>query len=158
MTKQYDTIDFRIQSENDVKGHHRSGDRAVIITKYAVYAFVVITIIDLVVLYCSSGSEFRTLGYKINSYAFRVFDHLIPIWIGYAIYKIINSDKKVTFFSSIISYFAVIGLTFLFIIKLLLALFGSYGDGSYYRCMEECVNEDQSNYNECSLSTCDFPI
>ena len=31
MTKQYDTIDFRIQSENDVKGHHRGGDRAVII-------------------------------------------------------------------------------------------------------------------------------
>ena len=31
MAKQYDVIDFRIQPEKDVKGNHRSGDRAVII-------------------------------------------------------------------------------------------------------------------------------
>ena len=36
--------------------------------------------------------------------------------------------------------------------------FSSYNNGSYDKCMKECVLPDESNYNECSLSTCDFPI
>lgn len=129
-----------------------------IVSAYVFYIFVAATITDLAVLHFSSGAKFRTTEYAINSYAFRILVHLIPLWIGFAIYKIMNSSKKLSFFSSIISYFSVICLTFLFIIALLSALLGSYGNGSYDECMEKCVNEDQSNFNECTFSTCDFPI
>ncbi len=59
------------------------------------------------------------------------------------------------FLASVITTIAIIMCV---IILIFLAAFIFLDDGAYDRCMERCVNEDQSNYSECSLSTCDFPI
>ena len=135
-----------------------------IVSVYIFYVFIAATAIDLTILCFSSGAEFRTTGYVINSYAFRFSFPLLVFWYWYAtvkIYKkIINRDKK--WHESIIRFcivvlilcpmlcFGVLATCFMFL--------NSYVDGSYDECMEECVNEDQSNYNECTFSTCDFPI
>ena len=129
-----------------------------IIAKYAFYAFVAITIINLAILYCLRGSEFRTLGYTINSYAFRVLVHLLPLWIGYLIYKILNVTFKKSPVLFCVAFFFIWPLIGLFAVTFFFGFFGSYGDGSYDECMEMCVNEDQSNFDECTFSTCDFPI
>ena len=34
----------------------------------------------------------------------------------------------------------------------------SYSDGTYDECMKKCVLPDGSNYKQCSLDTCDFPL
>ena len=128
------------------------------IKKYAFIVFIVVTIINLAILFGFRGFEFRTIGYKIHSYAFRMFIHLIPLWIAYLIYKTMNPPYKVSSFSFLIRLLAIGPLAFLFLITLFFGCFGSYGDGSYDRCMEMCVAEDLSNYSECTFSTCDFPI
>ena len=51
---------------------------------------------------------------------------------------------------------ALVGLVW--ILTFCFFIFSSYFDGSYDKCMKECVKEDQSNYDECALSTCDFSI
>ena len=128
------------------------------IRKYTLIVFVVVTIIDMVLLYYFRGSEFRTIGDKISSYSFRVFVHLIPLWIGYLIYKTIYPNHKISALSFFVRVAAIGPLFFLLFITFFFGFFGSYGDGSYDRCMEQCVAEDLSNYNECTFSTCDFPI
>ena len=126
--------------------------------KYTLIAFMAVTLVDLALLEYFGGSEFRTTGYKIHAYAFRVFDHLLPFWIGYFIYRMMNPKHKISASSFWIRFLALGPLCLLFFITFFFGFFGSYGDGSYDRCMEQCVAEDLSNYNECTFSTCDFPI
>ena len=44
------------------------------------------------------------------------------------------------------------------VLAILYAIISSFTDETYDNCMKKCVLPDKSNYNECSLSTCDFPI
>ena len=135
-----------------------------IIAKYAFYAFIAITIIDLTILCCLRGSEFRTIGYTISSYAFRLFPVLVVFWYWYVVVKIyqtiIKTDKgwreRILRFCVAIIFLCPL-LCFGAVVTFYISL-SSYVNGGYDECMEWCVSEDQSNYNECTFSTCDFPI
>lgn len=135
-----------------------------IITKYAFYAFIAITIIDLTILCCLRGSEFRTIGYTISSYAFRLFFALVVFWYWYVIVKIyqtiIKTNKgwrerilRFCVAALILCPMLCFGLVATFYIS-----FRIYADGDYEKCMEECVKEDLSNFSECTNNTCDFVL
>ncbi len=137
---------------------------ALITAKYIFYAFVAVTIIDLTILCYLRGSEFRTLGYTISSYAFRLFFALVVFWYWYVVVKIyqtiIKTDKGwceriIRFCIAVIFLYP--SLCFGAVLTFFMCM-NSYANGSYDECMERCVNEDQSNFNECTFNTCDFPI
>ena len=70
-----------------------------------------------------------------------------------------KTAKKIVEILYKIAICLVIGIVAFFIMGLIASFFiGSYADGTYDKCMKECVLPDKSNYNECSLSTCDFPL
>lgn len=46
----------------------------------------------------------------------------------------------------------------LWIILALCATYSSVSNQQEQECMEWCVDEDKSNYDECLFNTCDFPI
>ena len=67
--------------------------------------------------------------------------------------------RKITEIIYKIAIYWCIGIVSFFILMLIAFFFtGSYADGTYDKCMERCVLPDKSNYDECTFSTCDFPI
>ena len=102
--------------------------------------------------------EFRTIEYKISSCLFRMSMFSIPILIGYLIYKILIPKGKISILSEIIRLIIAIPLMFILLSSIIFCFVDSYADGSYDECMERCVAEDLSNYADCGLNTCDFPI
>lgn len=102
--------------------------------------------------------EFRTNEYKISSWLFRMSMFSIPIIISYFIYKILIPKVKISIWAKIIRLIIAIPLMFILLSSIVFCFVGSYADGSYDECMESCVAEDLSNYADCSLNTCDFPL
>ena len=102
--------------------------------------------------------EFRTIEYKISSCLFRMSMFSTPIIISYLIYKILIPKNKISIFSEIIRLIIAIPLMFILFSSIVFCFLNSYYDGSYDECMESCVVEDLSNYDECLLNTCDFPL
>ena len=130
--------------------------------KYIFRAFKVFSIVVLVLnlfFIFIYHPEFRTLVAKISTYSFRFLGYIIPIWLSYFSYVFIFPEHKIKltyeFFRILIAVFFIIPLT---IMTFVMGFFSSYANGSYDRCMEECVNEDKSNYDECAFSICDFCI
>ena len=64
----------------------------------------------------------------------------------------------ITTMSIVLTMIIIIPMIYFGIFMAVFMVFSSYNDGTYDKCMKECVLPDESNYNECSLSTCDFPI
>ena len=128
------------------------------------YGFETIKIISIILLILNFvfiniyHPEFRTIGYKISSYSSRLSILFILFWMWYLIYKLLIPSSKISILSEIIRIIIagplILGLLYLTIYF----FFSSYISGGYDECMEWCVAEDLSNYSECSLSTCDFPI
>ena len=102
--------------------------------------------------------EFRTIEYKISAWLFRASIFSFPILIGWLIHKILNPSGEIGALSKIIRFIIVVPLIELLIILIFHCFVGSYADGSYEECMEWCVKDDLSNYDECTFNTCDFPI
>lgn len=134
--------------------------------KYIFKTIKIITLIDIFLLlgFRSYQPEFRTFGYEVFSYTFRLIAPLFAFWYWVAVVKVIklliNTEKK--WYERIIrfgfvAFFIYISIP-LGIICTVFACINSYTTGGYDECMQQCVNEDQSNFQECSLSTCDFPI
>ena len=131
------------------------------IKKYGFKAFKAISIIVLLlslIFIFVYNPEFRTLGYKIRSYTFRLQGYLIPFWMLYLVYKTLTPEKEDSAISTFARVVAIGPLTFLMFVTFLFGFFGSYGSGAYDECMEMCVAEDLSNYDECGFGNCDFPI
>ena len=128
------------------------------------YSFKVFKTISIIVFLLSLififiyNPEFRTLGYKIQSYTFRLQAYLIPFWMLYLVYKTLNSENENSAISTVARVIVIGPLTFLMFVTFFFGFFGSYGSGAYDECMEMCVTEDLSNYDECTFGTCDFPI
>ena len=128
------------------------------------YSFKVFKTISIIVFLLSLififiyNPEFRTLGYKIQSYIFRLQGYLIPFWMLYLVYKTLNSENENSAISTVARVIVIGPLTFLMFVTFFFGFFGSYGSGAYDECMEMCVTEDLSNYKECEFGTCDFPI
>ena len=128
------------------------------------YSFKVFKTISIIVLLLSLififiyNPEFRTLGYKIQSYIFRLQGYLIPFWILYLVYKTLNSENENSALLTVARVIVIGPLTFLMFVTFFFGFFGSHGSGAYDECMEMCVTEDLSNYDECTFGTCDFPI
>ena len=129
-----------------------------ILKKSAFRAFVILSIIVLIIVFAFPNYEFRTIGYKVRAYAFRMYVHIIPIWLAYFIYKLFHPSHKIRPIWRFIRIVLAILLIPLCIGEFMIGFFGSYADGSYERCMESCVTEDLSNFDECTFSICDFPI
>lgn len=102
--------------------------------------------------------EFRTNEYKISSWLFRMSMFSTPIIISYFIYKILIPKVKISIWAKIIRLIIAIPLMFILLSSIVFCFVGSYADGSYDECMESCVAEDLSNYADCALNTCDFPL
>ena len=128
------------------------------------YSFKVFKTISIIVFLLSLififiyNPEFRTFGYKIRSYTFRLQGYLIPFWMLYLAYKTFNSENENSAISTFVRVVAIGPLTFLMFVTFIFGFFGSYGSGAYDECMEMCVTEDLSNYDECEFETCDFPM
>lgn len=134
------------------------------IKKYALlikkHGFDAIKIISIIVFYISFfyHPKFRTFGYSIHSYSYILFIFMLPFWFGYLIYKILFPKGKTNVLSKIIRL-AIAGPLILGLIYLTIYCFlRGYIDYGYEECMEWCVKDDLSNYNECSSNTCDSPI
>jgi quinol-cytochrome oxidoreductase complex cytochrome b subunit len=127
------------------------------------YSFKVFKTISIIVFLLSLififiyNPEFRTLGYKIRSYTFRLQGYLIPFWMLYLVYKTLTTEEN-SAMSTFAGIVAIGPLTFLMFVTFFFGFFGSYGSGAYDECMEMCVTEDLSNYKACEFGTCDFPI
>ena len=134
---------------------------AFLIKKYALM-LIKLYAIGMPILYIAFSvvfhPEFRTIEYKISAWLFRASMFSFPILTGWLIYKILTPSGKIGVLSKIIRVIIVVPLILILITSILFCLVGSYADGSYDECMETCVAKDLSNYSECSLSTCDFPI
>ena len=102
--------------------------------------------------------EFRTNEYKISSWLFRMSMFSTPIIISYFIYKILIPKVKISIWAKIIRLIIAIPLMFILLSSIVFCFVSSYADGSYDECMERCVAEDLSNYADCELNTCDFPL
>lgn len=102
--------------------------------------------------------EFRTIEYKISSWLFRMSMFSTPILIGYLVYKILIPKGKISILSEIIRLAIAIPFMLILLSSIIFCFVGSYADGSYDECMESCVAEDLSNYADCGLNTCDFPL
>ena len=131
------------------------------IKKYILMA-IKIYAIGMPILYIAFNiiisSEFRTNEYKISSWLFRMSMFSTPIIISYFIYKILIPKVKISIWAKIIRLIIAIPLMFILLSSIVFCFVSSYADGSYDECMESCVAEDLSNYADCSLNTCDFPL
>lgn len=87
-------------------------------------------------------------GYTLI-YSAKVFLIVVPI-IGLIQYVYNRKDKAVN------SYF--ISNFVLWIAVALVTIWINYSQNEEAKCMEQCVNADKSNYAECALDTCDFPL
>ncbi|MBE6450937.1 MAG: hypothetical protein E7016_03110 [Alphaproteobacteria bacterium] len=136
--------------------HHMPNIKKYILMLVKIYAIgmpILCIVFNMVV-----SPEFRTIEYKISSWLFRMSMFSFPILIGFLIYKILIPKSKIGILSEIIRLVVAFPLMFILLSLMLFCFVGSYADGSYDECMEWCVTKDLSNYNDCALSTCDFPI
>ena len=132
-----------------------------IIQKYIIKTVKIsalIVLISNIVFNLVFEPEFRTVEYEISSWLSRILMYYIPLGVGYLIYQTLFPPHKISTLSLIIRSIAIVPMWALFMWTLFFCFFGSYANGSYDECMEMCVAEDLSNYNECSFGTCDFPI
>ena len=132
-----------------------------IISKYIIKTIQISALIVLIaniVFNLVFEPEFRTVEYEISSWLSRILMYYIPLGIIYLIFQTLFPPHEISTLSLIVRIIAVVPMMMLFWGTLLYCFYGSYADGSYDECMEMCVAEDLSNYNECSSSTCDFPI
>ena len=80
-------------------------------------------------------------------YSAKVFLIVIPfVWLIQCWYSIKGKEIKPFVFGNL----------FLWLLIALLTTYSYVEDKRYDECMAWCVNEDQSNFKECSFGTCDF--
>lgn len=126
--------------------------------KYLFCSIICLTICEFLILWSEN-----LVGEALVNLANRGLPILISIWGLILIGKLasyINKENKKWYeyiFAAISLIIIGICVTMIFA-GVLFSFVGSYADGSYDRCMKECVLPDKSNYSECSLSVCDFPI
>lgn len=128
------------------------------IKKYIFYGFVFLSICEFFILW-----QYDAVNETLYKIASKTDVFFISIWSLILARKMVvfvgKTNKK--WYEYIISViFFILIPVFLMIAfgGILFSFVGSYADGSYDRCMAECVLPDESNYSECSLSVCDFPI
>ena len=134
------------------------------IKKISFYVLCLITIITLccVIYFSYNNPIFNTPEYKIATAMGHIASHLVWIWgcificiLGKKVTSKANNKKC---FSKILYCVAMILLAFSTLFYMLIVFWGSYSDGTYDECMQKCVLADGSNYEQCSLDTCDFPL
>lgn len=134
--------------------------------KYFIKTIKVITIayILLSIPICSNRPEYGTEYYSAYFVFNMIHVPLILFWWFYWIVKITmrGLSKGERWYQQIghfvLTMIIIIPMIYFGIFMAVFMVFSSYNDGTYDKCMKECVLPDESNYNECSLSTCDFPI
>lgn len=137
-----------------------------LIKKYTFPAVIVITLIDIGLLFYFSFNhhEFRTIGYKLNLFSFYLTAYLIIIWLCILVIRPLwratseNHSKQyqniLGVFCRAISCIGIIGV----ILLTFLVTFFMFMNIKEEECMEWCVLPDNSNYSECLFGTCEFPI
>lgn len=115
------------------------------------YAFVIITVFNIGLMIYFRGSEFRTLGYKIEFYASQAFGYLFIFWLWFSIIKNFACNYKENKIEIICIFIisCILGLLFTAITLTLIN-----ATNTEEMCMETCVSEDLSDYVECSLTVC----
>jgi len=94
-------------------------------------------------------SSFLLIIVYVLAYSAKIYIVVIPfIWLIQCWYSI--KDKEIKPF--------LLANLFLWLLVALLALYAYDSNQREAECMKWCVNEDQSNYNDCLFNTCDFPI
>ena len=134
--------------------------------KYFIKIMKVITIayILLSIPICSHRPEYGTEYYNAYFIFNMVHVPLILFWWFYWIAKITmrGLSKGERWYQQIghfvLTMIIIIPMIYFGIFMAVFMVFNSYNDGSYDRCMKECVLPDKSNYDECTYSICDFPI
>lgn len=87
-------------------------------------------------------------GYALM-YSAKVFLVVVPvIWLIKHVYKCKDKPVDSYFISNFVLWIAVA----------LVTIWINYSQKEEAKCMEQCVNADKSNYAECALDTCDFPL
>ena len=134
------------------------------IKKISFYVLCLITIITLycVIYFSYNNPVFNTPEYKIATTMGHIASHLVWILGCMFIYilgkKVTSKTNNKKYFSKILYCIVMILLAVSTLFYMLIVFLGSYSDGTYDECMKKCVLPDGSNYKQCSLDTCDFPL
>ena len=132
------------------------------IKKYVFIALIAVTLANLAlwVYFQFNTFEFRTTGYKIKGYVVYFMMYLLLFWLWYGAYKFCKQLEYEVYnwwqmVWKICAFLLMIGCVLLSIPIVLFIIMDAMFGNLYDECMERCVAEDLSNYNECALTMCD---
>lgn len=132
-----------------------------IFKKYAFIAVIILSLIDiaLLVYFYNQHPLFRTAEYKIKMFLFNYGLYVILFWSCYCpfkLYKYIKFEAKNIgqSFLRILGYALFVLSIFLPVIVAGVLIINTLLSTTQDKCMEKCVSDDLSDYNECLHSTC----